>query len=54
VTVRAGKVESVNVVLPNGRLNINATPWAEVTIDGRACGRDAARQRRPADWPPRD
>jgi len=38
VTVRSGKVEQVNVVLPNGRLNINATPWAEVTIDGRAAG----------------
>jgi hypothetical protein len=38
VTVRGGKVESVNVVLPNGRLNINATPWAEVTIDGRPAG----------------
>jgi hypothetical protein len=38
VTVRGGKVEQVNVVLPNGRLNINATPWAEVTIDGRAAG----------------
>jgi hypothetical protein len=38
VTVRSGKVESINVVLPNGRLNINATPWAEVTIDGRVAG----------------
>ena len=38
VTVRAGQMAGVTVALPNGRLSINAVPWAEVWIDGNAAG----------------
>jgi serine/threonine-protein kinase len=38
VTVTAGKLATVNVPVPNGSVSLNATPWAEVTIDGRAIG----------------
>jgi hypothetical protein len=34
VDVRAGGITSLAVTVPNGRLNINATPWAAVWIDG--------------------
>jgi hypothetical protein len=38
VTVKAGQVASLGVALPNGRLSINALPWAEVWIDGKLAG----------------
>ena len=38
VTVQSGRVASVTVALPNGRVNINAVPWAHVWIDGRPLG----------------
>jgi len=38
VVVRNGQMTSVKVAVPNGRLSINATPWAEVVIDGTAAG----------------
>ena len=38
VQVPSGKVATVNVELPQGVININAAPWAEVFIDGRRVG----------------
>ena len=38
VTVKNGQMTTVNIGVPNGRLSINAVPWAEVTIDGTAHG----------------
>jgi hypothetical protein len=38
VDVRAGQITSVAVTVPNGTLNINATPWAAVWIDGAPFG----------------
>jgi hypothetical protein len=38
VQVAAGKVASLNLDLPNGTINLNASPWAEVWIDGRRVG----------------
>jgi hypothetical protein len=38
VTVRAGQLAPMTVVVPNGRISINAVPWAEVIIDGNAAG----------------
>jgi hypothetical protein len=38
VQVTAGKVASLTVELPKGKVNLNATPWAEVWIDGKRVG----------------
>jgi PEGA domain-containing protein len=38
VYVRGGQVVPVNVSPPNGRLSINAVPWAEVWIGGKLVG----------------
>jgi hypothetical protein len=38
VDVKGGQVVSVAVSPPNGRLSINALPWAEVWIDGKSVG----------------
>jgi len=38
VQVGAGTTVTPAVDLPNGSLSLNALPWAEVTIDGRAVG----------------
>ena len=38
VDVRPGQITAVSVTIPNGRLNINATPWASVWIDGSPYG----------------
>ena len=38
VNVTAGQVASVIVSPPNGRLSINALPWAEVFIGGKSVG----------------
>ena len=38
VNVRAGQITSFSVAVPNGTLNINAQPWAAVSIDGTAVG----------------
>jgi hypothetical protein len=38
VQVLPGKTARVTIPLPEGSLSINATPWAEVSIDGRALG----------------
>jgi hypothetical protein len=38
VTVKAGQLAALRLTLPQGRININATPWANVWIDGNAAG----------------
>ena len=38
VQVPPGKVASITLDLPNGVVNLNASPWAEVWIDGRRVG----------------
>lgn len=38
VTVKAGQMSTVAIALPNGRISINAVPWADVLIDGAAAG----------------
>ena len=38
VTVKGGQMTSLNISVPNGRVSINAVPWAEVSIDGTPAG----------------
>ncbi len=38
VVVPPGKVAALGVELPQGAINLNASPWAEVWIDGRRVG----------------
>jgi serine/threonine-protein kinase len=38
VTIRAGQITSLSVTPPNGRVSINALPWAQVWIDGAQVG----------------
>jgi PEGA domain len=38
VVIRAGQATTVRPILPMGRLQMNAVPWAEVFIDGRTVG----------------
>jgi PEGA domain len=38
ITVPAGKVATIAADLPNGSVNLNAAPWAEVWIDGQRVG----------------
>ena len=38
VEVRAGRVMPLEISPPNGLLSINASPWAEVWIDGKPAG----------------
>ena len=38
VQVPAGKILSLPIDMPQGVINLNATPWAEVWIDGRRIG----------------
>ena len=38
VQVAAGKVTPLSIELPQGLVNLNASPWAEVWIDGRRIG----------------
>jgi PEGA domain len=38
VDVRGGQVVALTVSPPNGRINVNAVPWAEVLIDGKPVG----------------
>lgn len=35
---KAGQILALTVTPPNGRLNVNAVPWAQVTIDGKEVG----------------
>jgi len=38
VEIVPAKLAQIEVHLPQGRLNVNALPWAEVTIDGKPAG----------------
>jgi hypothetical protein len=38
VQVQPGKTATPNLVLPKGSLSVNATPWAEVWVDGQDMG----------------
>ena len=38
VEIQPGKVASVSVAVPNGSVSLNALPWANVSIDGKALG----------------
>jgi len=38
VTITAGEVVTLTVTPPNGRVSINAQPWAQVWIDGKPVG----------------
>jgi hypothetical protein len=38
VNVQAGKTATATVVVPTGKLSINAAPWAEVWLDGKEMG----------------
>jgi hypothetical protein len=38
VDVKNGQMATVNVPVPTARISVNATPWAEVTIDGAPAG----------------
>ena len=38
VTFRAGEISTINLAIPPSRVNVNAIPWAEVWVDGRAVG----------------
>jgi hypothetical protein len=38
VTFKAGEITSLTIAIPNGRLSVNAQPWAEVSVDGRVLG----------------
>jgi hypothetical protein len=38
VTIEAGKVVTPTVAIPEGKLSVNAIPWAEVFIDGHNVG----------------
>jgi hypothetical protein len=38
VSVAPGQVAAVDIVAPTARLNVNARPWADVSIDGAPVG----------------
>jgi hypothetical protein len=38
VEIKGGQVVPLTITPPNGRININAVPWAEVLIDGKSVG----------------
>jgi len=38
VMIENGKPTRLNVAIPNGTLSVNASPWAEVFVDGRSIG----------------
>jgi len=38
VTIRAGEIVKLNLPLPDGRVSVNAVPWAQVMIDGSVVG----------------
>jgi hypothetical protein len=38
VDIKPGRIEKVNISLPDGRVSINAVPWAQVLINGRPAG----------------
>jgi hypothetical protein len=38
VDIKPGQIASLSIAIPNGTLNVNATPWAAVWIDGTPYG----------------
>jgi hypothetical protein len=38
ITVKPGELTSRSIAVPNGRVSVNAMPWAEVLIDGNPAG----------------
>jgi PEGA domain len=38
VEIRAGQIVPMNVTMPDGRVSVNAVPWAQVFINGNAVG----------------
>ena len=54
VEIVAGKTSRVPVVLPKGTAHLNATPWAEVWVDGEKVGETPYRQPGARHWPARD
>jgi hypothetical protein len=38
VEIKAGQIISLSITPPNGRLNVNAQPWAQIWIDGKESG----------------
>ena len=38
VDIPAGRATSIDIPVPEGRVNFNAQPWAEVLVDGRRLG----------------
>jgi serine/threonine-protein kinase len=38
VNVKPGQMTPLNVSVPNGRVSINAVPWADVWVDGKPVG----------------
>jgi hypothetical protein len=38
LNIRAGRTQTVAIELPEAQISINATPWAQVWLDGRALG----------------
>lgn len=38
LSVAPGQIAAVDIVAPTGRLNVNARPWADVSIDGEPVG----------------
>lgn len=38
VDVAPGRTTTLSLLAPNGRVNINARPWANVSVDGRSLG----------------
>ena len=38
VQVKSGETAAIKVEFPNGTIALNASPWAEVLIDGRSVG----------------
>jgi hypothetical protein len=38
VTVKPGQMSALNITVPQGRVSINAVPWADVWVDGKPVG----------------
>ena len=38
LTVKAGQIVRMTVAMPDGRISVNAVPWAQVSIDGNPAG----------------
>ena len=47
---RAGKTTNARVQVPDGMLNINAQPWAEVWVGGERIGETPIANTFTADW----